>query len=122
MPTYPVFDVPLVQIVMFLVITGIFTLGCLMNRRRSSSTALPRDLERGPPNRDIACRGASHSNSSISSSDSSSPPLKPVVDADAVEVYGAGARRLPLFWDLLSRFWNKYPFLPEIWYWNLTYW
>ncbi|KAL1898672.1 hypothetical protein Cpir12675_001779 [Ceratocystis pirilliformis] len=26
------------------------------------------------------------------------------------------------FWSLLGRFFNKFPFLIEIWYWNLSYW
>ena len=112
-----------------LVIVGIFTLGCLINRRRASSgdRVFRRDLE----SRSLAVEderadfyqydGQSTSGNSSSSS-SGSPPLKPVLDARFREVSDPGRRQLPLVWDLLSRFWNKYPFLPEIWYWNLTYW
>ncbi|KKA26536.1 hypothetical protein TD95_005187 [Thielaviopsis punctulata] len=53
--------------------------------------------------------------------------------ADSQETGGSGitssywgtssSEKLPLtFWNLLGRFFHKFPFLIEIWYWNLTYW
>ncbi|KAH6896600.1 PAP2 superfamily-domain-containing protein [Thelonectria olida] len=81
-----------------------FTAGCLINRRRGGQ-ALPQetledDLESGERYTDA------------------SPPLKPTVLHSEIPI-----RKAPnLFFRLLSRFFNAYPFLIEIWYWNMTYW
>lgn len=84
---------------------SLFTVGTLVNRRRGSR----HDIEARLPLVDDS-----------DSSDTSSPPLKAIY-LDHPRRYTR--RNAPnLFFDLLSRFWNKYPFLPEIWYWNLTYW
>ena len=104
---------------------SIFTAASLINRRRgssnsnsssdSSSNHLGHDVEGGATAAGIA---AATDDSGYSTSASSSPTLKPVGYAAA----GRPRRPRSLFFRLLSRFWNKYPFLPEIWYWNLTYW
>lgn len=81
-----------------------FTAGCLLNRRRGGQSlpqeTLSDDLESGERYAD------------------GSPPLKPTVIHTENPV-----RKAPnLFFRLLSRFFNAYPFLVEIWYWNMTYW
>ncbi|KAL6357352.1 hypothetical protein LRP88_07511 [Fusarium phalaenopsidis] len=49
-----------------------------------------------------------------------SPPLKPSLLAQPEP---SVRRRAPnLVFVLLSRFFNAFPFLIEIWYWNMTYW
>ena len=105
------------------VIVTLFVVACLVSRRRGSSQA--RDVEGGRRRTTVAV----HDDSDY---EYSSPPLEKHDANDAA----ADAFRTPrgessspssspsssLFFRLLSRFWNKYPFLPEIWYWNLTYW
>lgn len=81
-----------------------FTAGCLLNRRRGGQSlpqeTLSDDLESGERYTD------------------GSPPLKPTVIHTENPV-----RKAPnLLFRLLSRFFNAYPFLVEIWYWNMTYW
>ncbi|KAK7414670.1 hypothetical protein QQX98_006527 [Neonectria punicea] len=82
----------------------LFTAGCLVNRRRGNQSlpqeTLHDDLETGDRYAD------------------SSPPLKPTVLHSENPV-----RKSPnVLFRLLSRFFNAYPFLVEIWYWNMTYW
>ncbi|KAM0269706.1 hypothetical protein ACHAPA_003914 [Fusarium lateritium] len=77
-----------------------FTAGCLINRRRSGQVSYIEldDIE--------ACQ--------LKSIDS--PPLKSALLQQS-------QRKAPnLVFVLLSRFFNAFPFLIEIWYWNLTYW
>ncbi|KAM0192953.1 hypothetical protein ACHAPI_007900 [Fusarium lateritium] len=77
-----------------------FTAGCLINRRRSGQVSYTElnDIE--------SCQ--------LKSIDS--PPLKP-------NLLQQSQRKAPnLVFVLLSRFFNAFPFLIEIWYWNLTYW
>ncbi|CAM1510586.1 Fc.00g009210.m01.CDS01 [Cosmosporella sp. VM-42] len=85
------------------VIVAGFTAGCLINRRRNGyhhHDDPQDDLEAGDRFTDA------------------SPNLKPTMIHSERAV-----RKSPnLFFSLLSRFFNKYPFLIEIWYWNLTYW
>ncbi|KAH6950704.1 PAP2 superfamily-domain-containing protein [Fusarium avenaceum] len=76
-----------------------FTAGCLVNRRRNGRVSYTdlSDLE--------SCQPKSVD----------SPPLKPILLQSQ--------RKAPnIFFVLLSRFFNTFPFLIEIWYWNLTYW
>ncbi|KAG9256189.1 PAP2 superfamily-domain-containing protein [Emericellopsis atlantica] len=87
-----------------IVIVCLFTAGCLINRRRDSRS--PIDVENRPLVRENG------DPSTQSSSLSSSPSLSAVDDS----------HQRNIVWELLRRFWRKYPFLPEIWYWNLTYW
>lgn len=119
-----------------IVIISTFTIGTLINRRRNTGrNRIRRDVEHSPvvvdADLDQACCSQSDSSSTASESESSStlsvrdsPPLKPVLQAKCIEVKDKGRRHTPpnLFFDLLSRFWNKFPFLTEIWYWLLTYW
>ncbi|KAF5027441.1 hypothetical protein F66182_462 [Fusarium sp. NRRL 66182] len=77
-----------------------FTAGCLINRRRDIQTPYGDCLD------DVEKRSID------------SPPLKPTLLASERPV-----RKAPnLLFALLSRFFNTFPFLVEIWYWNLTYW
>jgi hypothetical protein len=80
-----------------------FTAGCLINRRKNTEILYidsSQDVETGQRYID-------------------SPPLKPVL----LQRNEQPARKAPnLFFALLSRFFNTFPFLIEIWYWNLTYW
>ncbi|KAG5661008.1 hypothetical protein KAF25_002651 [Fusarium avenaceum] len=76
-----------------------FTAGCLINRRRNGRVSFTdlSDIESCQPK-------------SIDS-----PPLRPIMLQSQ--------RKAPnIFFVLLSRFFNTFPFLVEIWYWNLTYW
>ncbi|XEU99167.1 hypothetical protein FSHL1_004454 [Fusarium sambucinum] len=79
-----------------------FTAGCLINRRKDTQVTyneLSEDVETGQRYID-------------------SPSLKPALLQNE-----RPARKAPnLFFVLLSRFFNKFPFFIEIWYWNLTYW
>ncbi|KAG8355964.1 hypothetical protein FVEN_g6133 [Fusarium venenatum] len=79
-----------------------FTAGCLINRRKDTQVAYnesSEDVETGQRYID-------------------SPSLKPALLQNERPV-----RKAPnLFFVFLSRFFNKFPFLIEIWYWNLTYW
>ncbi|KAM5343187.1 hypothetical protein ACJ41O_014153 [Fusarium nematophilum] len=78
-----------------------FTAGCLINRRRHDD---PKQL----PQDDIESAERYVD----------SPPLKPTLLQPSPPI-----RRAPnLFFELLSRFFNAFPFLIEIWYWNMTYW
>ncbi|KAF4994927.1 hypothetical protein FGRMN_5477 [Fusarium graminum] len=72
-----------------------FTAGCLINRRRRNQADSLDDIE-------------------ICQRSIDSPPLKPTVQPQP--------RARNTFFVLLSRFLNAFPFLIEIWYWNLTYW
>lgn len=88
-----------------LVIVLAFTAGCLINRRRNDrkdyTNCLDDDVEAGEAYVD-------------------SPPLKPSLLAQPEP---SVRRRAPnLVFVLLSRFFNTFPFLIEIWYWNMTYW
>ncbi|RMJ09086.1 hypothetical protein BHE90_005654 [Fusarium euwallaceae] len=82
-----------------------FTAGCLINRRRNDrkdySSCLEEDIESGEGYVD-------------------SPPLKPSLLAQPET---SVRRKAPnLIFVLLSKFFNTFPFLIEIWYWNMTYW
>lgn len=84
-------------------IVAAFTAGCLINRRRG-------DL----PHRECL----HHDLESAQHYTDASPPLKPTLFQSETP-----ARKAPnVFFRLLSRFFNAYPFLVEIWYWNMTYW
>ncbi|KAJ4015048.1 hypothetical protein NW752_006504 [Fusarium irregulare] len=80
-----------------------FTAGCLINRRRDTQVSYnesSEDVENGQRYVD-------------------SPPLKPALLPQSERP----TRKAPNFlFVLLSRFFNTFPFLIEIWYWNLTYW
>ncbi|KAF4463629.1 integral membrane [Fusarium albosuccineum] len=80
-----------------------FTAGCLINRRRDGKVVYDESL------RDDIETGGCYTDS---------PPLKPTLIHSERPV-----RKAPnLFFVLLSRFCNAFPFLIEIWYWNMTYW
>ncbi|KAF7563342.1 hypothetical protein G7046_g777 [Stylonectria norvegica] len=80
-----------------------FTTGCLINRRRNGYH------QHDDPEDDIEA-GDRYTDGS--------PPLKPTVLYSERPI-----RRSPnIFFSLLSRFFNAFPFLVEIWYWNMTYW
>lgn len=88
-----------------------FTAGCLINRRRDGKhhhdVLVEDDLEAGEHYTDETPRA--------------SPPLKPTLTHN--ERPERAERKAPnLFFSLLSRFFNAYPFLVEVWYWNCTYW
>lgn len=85
-----------------LALISLFTAGCLINRRRTTTIRY-------------------HNLDDTEGSDSGdgSPYLKPVRLSRDAEAHRPSNN---IFFRLLSRFWNKYPFLREIWYWNLTYW
>ncbi|KAF4983978.1 hypothetical protein FZEAL_732 [Fusarium zealandicum] len=83
--------------------SSVNTTRCLINRRRNDQViyqeSLNEDIETGPRYAD-------------------SPPLKSTLVASERPV-----RKAPnVFFVLLSRFFNTFPFLIEIWYWNMTYW
>ncbi|KAF9870208.1 integral membrane protein [Colletotrichum karsti] len=77
-----------------------FTVGTLINRRRPVYDDDVDSCERG---------------SEDSSSRPTSPLLKPGMRAEAAEISRVNSK-------LLVRFYQTFPFLSEIWYWNLTYW
>ncbi|KAK1486704.1 integral membrane protein [Colletotrichum cuscutae] len=77
-----------------------FTIGTLINRRRLDRDDDVDSCERG---------------SEDSSSRPTSPLLKPGMRAESGEVSRINSK-------LLVRFYNTFPFLAEIWYWNATYW
>lgn len=83
-----------------LVIVFAFTIGTLINRRRLDRDDDVDSCERG---------------SEDSSSRPTSPLLKPGMRAESGEVSRINSK-------LLVRFYNTFPFLAEIWYWNATYW
>ncbi|KAI1054275.1 hypothetical protein LB506_010439 [Fusarium annulatum] len=79
-----------------------FTIGCLINRRRDTQITYNESLDDVEDQRYV-----------------DSPPLKPTL----LQHIERPVRRAPnFFFVLLSRFFNAFPFLIEIWYWNLTYW
>ncbi|KAI5456562.1 PAP2 superfamily-domain-containing protein [Mariannaea sp. PMI_226] len=86
-------------------IVAAFTTGCLINRRRASSRVLPQEILQN----DLESAEERYIDS---------PPLKPTVLHSELPV----SRAPNFFFRLLSRFFNAYPFLIEIWYWNMTYW
>ena len=75
-----------------------FTVGALINRRRQLSKDDVDFCERG-------------------SSTDGSPPLKPTV-----VIRSEAAEPSDIRDNVVSRFLRTFPFLAEIWYWNLTYW
>ncbi|KAI8281703.1 hypothetical protein K4K56_011653 [Colletotrichum sp. SAR 10_98] len=77
-----------------------FTIGTLINRRRPEYDDDVDACERG---------------SEDSSSRPTSPLLKPGMRVEAAEESRVNS-------NLLVRFYRTFPFLSEIWYWNLTYW
>ncbi|KAK6215778.1 integral membrane protein [Colletotrichum tabaci] len=77
-----------------------FTVGALINRRRPDHDDDVDSCERG---------------SEDSCSRPTSPLLKPGMRAESGEVSRIDNK-------LLVRFYRTFPFLAEIWYWNLTYW
>ncbi|RGP70066.1 integral membrane [Fusarium longipes] len=77
-----------------------FTAGCLINRRKDTQISYLEDVETGQRYTD-------------------SPPLKPVLLQQSER---PSRKASNLVFVLLSRFCNTFPFLIEIWYWNLTYW
>ncbi|KFA71566.1 hypothetical protein S40288_08860 [Stachybotrys chartarum IBT 40288] len=83
-----------------LFIVAAFTAGTLINRRRK------------PPSRSHAV--------DLEASPDASLLFKP--PAHHLDVGSPPASLRVVVSDLLSRFFTAYPFLIEIWYWNLTYW
>jgi hypothetical protein len=84
------------------VIVLAFTVGCLINRRRDTQITYNESLDDVEGQRYV-----------------DSPPLKPTL----LQQPERPVRKAPnIFFVLLSRFFNAFPFLIEIWYWNLTYW
>lgn len=122
----------LTQLSWYAVIIATFTFGTWINRRRNVPRPSRRyDVEHVPQihvtdegNHSDTASTASESESLTSTSSAeSSPPLKPV--GGRSRYMERDSRRLGrpnIVFDLLSRFFNKFPFLVEIWYWNLTYW
>ncbi|KAF4970706.1 hypothetical protein FSARC_2337 [Fusarium sarcochroum] len=80
-----------------------FTAGCLINRRRDGQGPCEEPVD------DVETGQERYVDSL---------PLKPILQQPERPV-----RKAPnILFVLLSRFFNAFPFLIEIWYWNLTYW